>query len=889
MVLNIPPEILNAIKQADDKTPYTPKVVAVDDRSLKLLQSCLTNSEVCTGGITGFVNVFEPTTPQPGTEVIYFVSPSQRAVSRICQDYTPPKSKRSPSQGSSASASPGGSIYQACHLLFTYELDDALFKQLTATITSNQYIKTLNELYVNFRVFEPLIFYTESSTQTFYNLFSPQASERAVMEMEHIAHQLVSLCGAMQVSPLIRYRQPDYDYNTCTLSRQLAMLFQIEMDKFLNNHQDFEKSIHGQTVFLVLDRSMDLYTPFLHEFTYQAMANDLLPIESGKKYCYEAETGQGSVAKEAILDDKDTFWMDVRHKHIMDLKEIIETKQAELERQKSSMTRKGENISVGHLRSVVGSMHHFEKELEQFTAHHTMIHECFVKFGKGRVSDLANLEQILVTGKTAEGEVMKNLEMEMFPILDDPGISSMDKLRLLILYFTAKNGSIGEADRRKLLQLAHLGPKHHASVTNLTALGFQFDKYPPAHHPAHQANVAQPAEDNLFGRLAQSFRNRTTAPKPDEDSYNLSRYTPSLKHILEDQLTGQLDPNEYPLVKPPRDDKALQSAVTRKSLRTVKATWAQPAAGTTDMRRVPSQSSVSGGRLFVYVVGGITYSEVRTAYELTQKYGWDIYLGGTHVFTPREFLHNLCGLHEPPQQAMHPNGQPISPGPSRTEPDKPAKRRFHLPKLGQHQSKSQDAATRPAAAKPGSLRQNQHYHQNSTASSPGQQAPAFNRYQSTPTVSSSSMGRSMSHGHTPGAHHTYDSTGAAAAGDRHNRTGSHGSSHYQSYSQRHHHHHQHTSSVPSGTPRSSRNGGANYSGSGLSDNFQSLSVSGHGSAASTSSYGSSPYASYGSAAGYSRSSPHGSPSASAEASASHSSSASSPANAKKSHFLKRFI
>lgn len=37
-------------------------------------------------------------------------------------------------------------------------------------------------------------------------------------------------------------------------------------------------------VLFITDRSMDLFAPFLHEFTYQAMCNDLLDIEDGTTY-----------------------------------------------------------------------------------------------------------------------------------------------------------------------------------------------------------------------------------------------------------------------------------------------------------------------------------------------------------------------------------------------------------------------------------------------------------------------------------------------------------------------------------------------------------------------------------------------------------------------------
>ena len=39
---------------------------------------------------------------------------------------------------------------------------------------------------------------------------------------------------------------------------------------------------------VVTDRAMDAVAPLIHEFTYQAMANDLLPIDDGSKYTLRA-------------------------------------------------------------------------------------------------------------------------------------------------------------------------------------------------------------------------------------------------------------------------------------------------------------------------------------------------------------------------------------------------------------------------------------------------------------------------------------------------------------------------------------------------------------------------------------------------------------------------
>jgi syntaxin-binding protein 1 len=84
---------------------------------------------------------------------------------------------------------------------------------------------------------------------------------------------------------------------------------------------------------------MDPVAPFLHEFTYQAMIHDLLPLDPGPTYrCaapqsfilveltlfdrYKVKTALGAIEqKEALLNEEDPIWTEIRHMH---MKEAID-------------------------------------------------------------------------------------------------------------------------------------------------------------------------------------------------------------------------------------------------------------------------------------------------------------------------------------------------------------------------------------------------------------------------------------------------------------------------------------------------------------------------------------------------------------------------------------
>ena len=140
--------------------------------------------------------------------------------------------------------------------------------------------------------------------------------------------KIVSICVSLGEYPTIRYHSPrNPSHEASVLCSHLARFVQLELDQYAKFHEDFPPtSPRPRGALIITDRSMDLFAPVIHEFTYQAMIHDLLPLVEGDKVYYKttlAQSGTNEDFKDVEISEKDSIWVKNRHLHMKDLLEKL--------------------------------------------------------------------------------------------------------------------------------------------------------------------------------------------------------------------------------------------------------------------------------------------------------------------------------------------------------------------------------------------------------------------------------------------------------------------------------------------------------------------------------------------------------------------------------------
>jgi syntaxin-binding protein 1 len=148
-----------------------------------------------------------------------------------------------------------------------------------------------------------------------------------------------------------------------------------------------------------------------------------------------------------------------------------------------------------------------------------------------------------------------------------------------------------------------------------------------------------------------------------EQDYSISQKClfGAMQDIVEDMDKGVLSKEEYPYLKDPsgssmhasspfsRPPTAPNSRLVQSRRTTAKgpgSTWASRGRASSDdgyssnsvLKAAVSDPKINGKRIFIFIVGGMTRSELRVAHKLTPQLKREVVLGSTNIDNPKQFV-----------------------------------------------------------------------------------------------------------------------------------------------------------------------------------------------------------------------------------------------------------
>lgn len=471
-------------------------------------------------------------------------------------------------------------------MYFTSELTREMFESLTNSAVV-PFMRMLKEVNVDFVAYESQVFHFDAQ-EGFALYFAEELVELRDPYQKEMAEKLASLCAVIDAKPSqIRYAIP---------AAQMATYTRRALD-------DLPLSADPTCKLIIVDRTIDMVSPLLHEFSYLAMAEDVLDKDINEdefRQTYTTAEGQ-TRERSTVLDERDPVLYAVRHKHIA---ESIEW----LVQSVNAFTRTNElaqgDASSTDLSSIASMMHKLPKYQElgaKYSIHLDLAQSMIKEFKDRKLEQVATVQQAIATGLDATGKSFKAAHEfeEVRMMLQDQAIPKTDLLRTILLLATSKEFKQSQVE--DLLRQGGFGEDEIRAASNMRKL-----------------ILKEKDQGSHFAGLSKKNRKKQATGV----GFELSRWTPLIKHLIEALSTNKLSEDEYPKMNLSEGEASGR-----------RPQWAR-ADGPSAPRTVPKASN----RIIVFVIGGITYSEIRAVHELMEtNRRTEIILGSTHIIRPNEF------------------------------------------------------------------------------------------------------------------------------------------------------------------------------------------------------------------------------------------------------------
>ncbi|XP_075699394.1 vacuolar protein sorting-associated protein 45 isoform X2 [Rhinoderma darwinii] len=345
---------------------------------------------------------------------------------------------------------------------------------------------------------------------------------------------------------------------------------------------------------LILDRSDDAITPLLNQWTYQAMVHELLGINNNR-IDLSRVPGISKDLKEVVLSaENDEFYANNMYLNFGEIGTNIKNLMEDFQRKKPKEQQKLESIS--DMKAFVENYPQFKKMSGTVSKHVTVVGELSRLASERHLMEVSEVEQEL-SCQNDHSNALQNVKR----LLQNQRLPELDAIRLVMLYALHYERHSSNALQSLISDLRNRGvsEKYRRLVSSVVEFGGKRVRGSDLFSPKDAVSITKQFFKGLKGV---------------ENVY--TQHQPFLLDTLDQLIKGKLKDNTYPYVGP------------------------------STLRDRPQD-------IIVFMVGGTTYEEAQTVYNLNRTTpGVRIVLGGTTIHNTKSFLEEVqsFGFHGRPSE-----------------------------------------------------------------------------------------------------------------------------------------------------------------------------------------------------------------------------------------------
>lgn len=345
---------------------------------------------------------------------------------------------------------------------------------------------------------------------------------------------------------------------------------------------DFRKT-EVPPLLLILDRSDDAITPLLNQWTYQAMVHELLGLNNNR-IDLSRVPGVSKDLREVVLSaENDEFYANNLYLNFGEIGTNIKNLMEDFQKKKPKEQQKLE--SIADMKAFVDNYPQFKKMSGTVSKHVTVVGELSRLVSERQLMEVSEVEQELAC-QNDHSSAQQNVRR----LLQNPRVSELDAVRLVMLYalrYERHSNSILSALMDELGRRG-VSERHRRMVHSLVEYGGKRVRGSDLITPTDAVAITKQFFKGLKGV---------------ENVY--TQHQPLLHDTLDQLIKGRLKDSQFPYL------------------------------GASSLRDRPQD-------IIVFLIGGATYEEALTVYNLNRSMpGVRIVLGGSNIHNTKSFLEEV--------------------------------------------------------------------------------------------------------------------------------------------------------------------------------------------------------------------------------------------------------